>query len=197
MKLCLGHFQLFHNCWYLSFYSELRLWVRRVVTGGDLVYSHPKNLSGAISFIVSSEKNFEKLKVREGAWLEREKGNCHRKQVGRLKGCIFYSSRRAILRHRVRIRATTLGQDDTNPLAVVAKKLQCYIPGCGVVSLSPSDWKFNCGSAVFMKCQNNTDSARRTITKFLWQLGRFNPTSPVSDCTSIQCLLLGTTELLG
>ena len=114
MKLCLGHFQLFHNCWYLSFYSELRLWVR-VVKGGDLVYSHPKNLSGAISFIVSSEKNFEKLKVREGAWLEREKGNCHRKQVGRLKGCIFYSSKRAILRHRVRIRATTLDQDDTNP----------------------------------------------------------------------------------
>ena len=51
-------------------------------------------------------------------------------------------------------------------------------------------------TGVFMKCQNNTDSTRRTITKFVWQLGsRYAPSSPSNkDLHGYQftsfCLLL-------
>ena len=38
-------------------------------------------------------------------------------------------------------------------------------------------WRFALVQVTYMKYQNTIDSSRRTITKFVWQLGRHEPTS--------------------
>ena len=44
-------------------------------------------------------------------------------------------------------------------------------------------------TSVLMKCQNNRDNAWRTITKFIWQFGRYEPSSPIS-CHAPRCIHL-------